>query len=178
MGYVYDQELSKLLAARGIGCAWPDSVGEWKIIDIFYETLIENLYRDLDLVTRVECNRFHSIHISYIEARFYRRTWGIHTGLKILFSRILPCFIAGETKHFLHSRRTDNSWVSADFADRYNSPDVEALFQEMEPHLLRHGLIRPSQEGLAQRLPSNFHIPTILGDPPYSVFDALFHIDV
>ena len=40
MGYVYDQELSKLLAARGIGCAWPDSVGEWKIIDIFYETLI------------------------------------------------------------------------------------------------------------------------------------------
>ena len=59
--------------------------------------------------------------------------------------------------------------------DRLDSPAVAALAERAQPVLERHGLARARRAELETPLPPDLSIPTILSDPPYAVFDALFH---
>jgi hypothetical protein len=59
--------------------------------------------------------------------------------------------------------------------DRFKGTALEPLANRLDSVLARMGWTRLRKEELAVALPSGVDAPTILSDPPYRLFDAVFH---
>jgi hypothetical protein len=179
--------LNKLLHGRSISDQSPWSSNDKEEIAHFYRAICEDLCREFLLSSEIEWEDYGSGYASYIDAWFYRDDDRFkvssspenrqYTGLVVLFSRLSPYFVVGEDSKSWHvNGSSGGSYLpSFELVDDFTHQPVADLFGELEPRLVQRGLIRLRKDDLEQRLPENIRVPTILSDPPYRTFDALFH---
>lgn len=181
-----DDVLKKLLNGQNISDQSPWSSNDEKEIVRFYRAICEDLCREFVLSSKIEWGHYGSGYASYIDAWFYRDNDQFkissspeirqYSGLVVLFSRLSPYFVVGEGIKSWNINGGGTSYLPAfEMVDHFTHQPVADLLREMEPRLLQRGLVRLCKDDLKKLLPENSRVPTILGDPPYRAFDALFH---
>lgn len=107
-------------------------------------------------------------YASFIEAWFYRE--GDYRGLAVFFSKLAPYYVIGEGRKGVFL-------LDYERLDVFEHQNVAALVAPVCGVLDHNGLIRLSKAELAHPLPGScaggFY--TMITQPPWRHFDALFH---
>lgn len=94
----------------------------------------------------------------------------------MLFSRLSLFYVLGEGEKSWQSNGTAASYLpSADFVDDIRTPAVLLLVEPVTAILKARGLVRLRKSELSDPLPPKMHVPTVLNNPPWQHFDALFY---
>lgn len=186
LDFCSDDVLKRLLHGQCISDQSPWSSNDKEEIVRFYKAICEDLCREFVFSSEIEWEDYGSGYASYIDAWFYRDNDQFkvssspecrqYTGLFVLFSRLSPYFVVGEGIKSWNINGGARSYLpSFEMVDHFTYQPVADLFGELEPRLIQRGLVRLWKDDLGQLLPENIRVPTILCDPPYRAFDALFH---
>jgi len=179
-------QIDLLLGQRSITELPPWNSNDEAAVDAFYREACAALMCETGTQSRIEWDHYGSGYASFVDAWFYRPepafksripftyTHG-HTGLIVLLSRLSPYFVMMEGDKGWGERNAASYLPDAREADRLHTAAVRELAARMQPLLEARGLVRLRGADLAQPLPAGLAVPTILGDPPYTVFDALFY---
>ena len=155
------------------------------VVDAFLRRACDDVAARAGVAARIEWDHYGSGYASFVDAWFYRptpafRLPGAHrgeayVGLAVLLSRLSPYFVFLQgTKHW-HEKGGSSDMPSLAGIDAIDSRPVADLARTIEPILESHGLVRVRRGQLSSALPAGTAVPTVLGDPPYTQFDALFH---
>jgi hypothetical protein len=185
-GTLSDEQIGRLLTQRPITDRRPWASNDEGAVDDFYRALCDALCREAQLLARIEWDHYGSGYASFVDAWFYRDAPEFdiervnlrgeeRTGLVVLLNRLAPVYVLMEGEKRWHENGGSSYLPAYDGTDRFDSPVVAALAAEVQPILDRHGLQRLHREELAEALDPVLEVPTILGDRPYTQFDALFY---
>lgn len=176
-----DDDLAALRSRRDFSGEYLWNLDEEKAVDDYYRRVCADLEDVLWAKSRIESGSYGSGYASYIDAWFFRDDADFKTGqgnnfrgLVVVLSRLAPCYAFGEG-HKSGTRTGGSSYLPHLSMIDHFEPPVARLAAAAEPVLDSYGLHRMFKDDLAGLLPSDWKVPTILSDPPYTVFDALFH---
>ena len=174
------------LLDRGPISATPPWSTDQDAVEAVLRALCVQLKGQLNLCSRIEWDHYGCGYASFVDAWFYRPTPEFkskqvipksegYEGLVVLFARFAPYYVFMQgTKHW--DKRGGSDYLpDAMMVDALDAPAVIALAGEMQPLLARAGLTRLSSSDLAAPLDPDIAVPTILSQPPFTQFDALFH---
>ncbi|MEO6920645.1 MAG: hypothetical protein ABI171_16820 [Collimonas sp.] len=179
-------QIELLLSQRSISERQPWASNDELKIQDFYQTVCASVCRDTASLSRIEWRHYSSGYASFIDAWFYKperrfgssgifRKWSHYKGLIVLLSRLSPHFVFMEgEKHWTTTGGSSYMPESA-MLDRLPTPGVAALAAEVQAILESHGLVRAFKDDLSDSLPLDIEVPTILAEPPYTQYDALFY---
>jgi hypothetical protein len=180
------KELDLLLAQECISFDHPWSTRDESQIDSYLKTICEEISLATNTLSRIEWGHYGSGYASFVDAWFYRPTPAFdvpspvrrgeeHVGLVVLLSRLSPYFVFMEGEKRWHTKGGSSYLPAFEGVDSLFSPGVLDLVAPVQKVLEGRGLLRLSKGELSSLLPPGMQVPTILGDPPYIEFDALFH---
>ena len=177
-------DISLLLKAEPITDRQPWASGRERKVEKFYRGVVREIERQAGVKSRNEWDHYGSGYASFIDAWFYAEHEGFrrkeeggecYSGLSVLFSRLSPYYVVAEGVKFWHDTGGSSYLPCLEFVDQIECDAVVELAESVQALLLERGLFRLTRSQLAEPLPKGTHVPTILCDPPYSHFDALFH---
>lgn len=180
------KELNQLLAQECISSGHPWSTRDESQIDSYLKTVCEEISLATNTLSRIEWGHYGSGYASFVDAWFYRPTPAFdvpspvrqgeeHVGLVVLLSRLSPYFVFMEGEKRWHAKGGSSYLPAFQSVDALSSPGVLDLVAPVQTILEDRGLRRLSKTELSSPLHPDLQVPTILGDPPYTEFDALFH---
>jgi hypothetical protein len=180
------KELDQLLAQECISSDHPWSTRDESQIDSYLKTVSEEVSLATNTLSRIEWGHYGSGYASFVDAWFYRSTPAFdvpsplrqgeeHVGLVVLLSRLSPYFVFMEGEKRWHAKGGSSYLPAFEGVDSLSSPGVLDLVAPVQKVLESRGLRRLSKKELSSPLHPDIQVPTILGDPPYVEFDALFH---
>lgn len=188
MSLLTPAQIDRLLSGQSISDRMPWSSGDAQQVDDFYRAVCADIMRETGTQSRIERGHYGSGYASYIDAWFYRPDPSFkpkhplgyeqeYAGLILLLSRLSPCAVMMEgSKGWSVSNRTAASYMpAATMVDELENTVIIALAARVQALLESHGIRRLSHADLAAPLAPALSVPTILTDPPYTEFDALFH---
>lgn len=179
-----DKQLGLLIKEHPIDENLPFNSQEEESVLRFYKPLTKKIEIDRALNSRIEWNHYDSGYASFIDAWFYPSDGSSHIrpqeqhymGIFVLLSRLSRYFVIGQGEKSW-SQNTGSSYLPC--FDGIDNVTHFALVEHINPItkiLQKVGLQRLERNELAQPLPEKFEMPrTILSDPPFHHFDALFH---
>ena len=176
-------EIGRLIQGRPIREPLPFDPANDEAVRRFYGGLVARIEREQDLRSRVEWNHYGSGYASFIEAWFYPaddrarlpgREEG-HAGLVVLFSRLSRCFVLGQDEKRWSPDGGSAGLPNFSTVDDITHPALLPFAGPVTALLTAAGLERLRRQDLAVPLPDTIQVPTILTDPPFRQFDALFH---
>jgi len=179
-------EIELLLSGHSISDANPWGAGNEKVIEDFYRGVVAEVESSTGALSRVEWDHYGSGYASYIDAWFYKvddsfypkihAKYGEHyVGLIVLLSRLSPYFVFMEGEKNWHSHGGSGYLPDYTMVDDLVTPGPKTLAAEVEPILLKNGLVRRRAKDLEAALPQGIHIETNLSDGAYRNFDALYY---
>jgi hypothetical protein len=167
MRILTDDNLQDLLHRKPITAQQPwANQDETKIID-FYRSVISEI-RSTDWLECQMHTDWVSGYASFVSAQFSRPRE--FAGLAFYFSKLSPYYVLGEG-------RKNSFPLDYDRLDFFDHRQVEALVAPVSSVLDNKGLVRLHKEVLAHPLPASYHgnFYTMISQPPWRHFDALFH---
>lgn len=175
------EEIQQLVQGQPL-CRFPLPRPEAMIED-FYRTVAAAICAETATKDRTEWNHYGSGYASFIDAWFYHpdgrcrraREGEHHAGIFVLLSRLSPFYVLGQGEKAWHAKGGSSYLPAMEAIDQIEDSELQHTASLIEPVLGRHGLQRLRREALEELLPSEIHVPTILVNPPFHVFDALFH---
>lgn len=181
-----DLEVNRLLKQQSITERQPWCTEAEQQVDAFYRLVIERVKQRAECLSLAEWDHYGSGYASYIEAFFYRDTPDFavdqplrygneRKGLVVLLSRLSPYYVFMEYERRWHKHGGSSCLPDGTSVDVLTAPAVSQLALQVQPVLDAQGLIRLHAADLAEPLQPGIRVPTILGDPPYTRFDALFY---
>ncbi len=151
----------------------------------FYQGLAQAAARRLKLEFRAEWNHYGSGYASFVDLWFYRDNEEFrlptergqsYRGVFVLLGRLGPHFALGEGQKGWDAQTAGSYLPGLEMVDRFSTRATEQLARQLSDFLgAEYGLARLQAEELTPILDPQCDIPTNLSDPPYSVFDAVFH---
>lgn len=168
MRILTDGNLQDLLYGKPITAQQPwASQDELQIID-FYRSSVTEIRATHWLEGQMRTD-WGSGRASFVSAWFYRQRE--YVTLAVYFSKLSPYYVIGA------GRRKD--WFALDYdrLDLFEHRQVETLVAPVCSVLDGKGLVRLHKEDLAYPLPASYHghFYTMISQPPWRHFDALFH---
>ncbi len=185
--FLSSEAVDRLLRQQSISPAHPWSSNDEALIEGHLKAACAAVEREAQVASRVVWDHYGSGYASFVDAWFYRPTPAFavrrpirhgheHTGLVVLLSRLSPYFVFMEGEQHWHAHGGGRYLPEAGMLDKFHTPAVADLAQEVQPVLERHGLVRAFREPLLEPLALGARrIPTILADRGFTQFDALFH---
>lgn len=177
-----DDDITALLAGRPITHQAPWASGDSAAIDAHLLEACQAIEQALGARSRIVWDDYGSGHASFVDAWFYRAPYGIeekdeqaHTGLVVLFSRLSHRYVFMEGDKSWHAEGSSSYLPGFDLVDRLEADSVVRMAELAQEVLARRGFVRASRAGLGAPLADGLEVPTILGDPPFTQFDALFY---
>ncbi len=178
-------DASKLLN-NDICCDIPPwNSGVETLIEDFLRKLIRDIELSTDTKSFAEFDHYGSGGSSYVDVWFYRKTEEFkrsnnkqhYNGLFILMSRQANYYVVGESERTWTVNESTSSFElpSLKAVDHFKHDCVQKLSNNIEPILNSLGLIRLNKEELSKPLDPDLIVPTILSDPPFALFDAIFN---
>lgn len=179
-----ETELRKLIAAQPAGEDWPFAGGTEAEIEGHLKRIVAQLGRSALLEVEAEFGHYGSGYASYVHVFVYKKNRGSTRrrgdvdwidGVAVYLCRLAPVAVYGAEQR---TRGATGSSFEFLCAERLYEPPPGNWDQEVgeiEQKLRSFGLELPSKAELGTTLPFDARIPTILAEPPYRVFDALFY---
>lgn len=166
-----EQQLSLLLRGEPI-CQDPPWCQGVKSVEDYYRWVLAEVERKTGWKCEVEWGHYGSGYASYVDVWIHQpHSPGL--GLGLLLSRLSPYFVFFQNQVDLRNgRRTTYSLPDLELTDDYADSKLAAAVQKV---LEEQQLVRLYAQELTHPLPPGTAVPTLLGDPPYSQWDALFY---
>jgi hypothetical protein len=179
-----DEQLKTVIAGNAVGDRQPYSEGDHEKIERHLANLVKKLQRSKRLQIEADFKNYGSGYASYVPVFCYkskeasterRGASRIITGISLYLARLAPVAVWGPETNWRSRNGATGGFLSA--RNVYERPEGawDLEFEEIFALLDIDGLSRPPREWLVRPLGFEAQIPTILADPPYRVFDALFY---
>jgi hypothetical protein len=185
MSVLNNSEIDSLLRGQPITDEWPWNISDEATIDRHYKDVLAEVCRRCAVLEKSEWNHYGSGYASYVDCWLYQETDEFRSGprdhfhgLVILLSRLSHFYVIGEGEKSWHSHGGVSYMLGFDLVDGVKTPAVARVVEPVCAVLDGRGLVRLRKNQLSDPLPPWTRIPgvlTILSDPPYLHFDALFH---
>lgn len=180
-----ESQLRMLIAGQPFGDFPPYQQGDQEGIEGYLRRIVAGLTRSKLIEVEAIFNHYGSGYASYVDIFCYKRK-GLSTrhekgvkwinGITVYLSRLAPFSAWGPGERTRHETGGSSDYLEGRKVGELPPGDWAAEVNEITTKLVtEYGITIPSREELVQRLPFKAIIPTILGDPPYTVFDALFY---
>ncbi|WP_256080918.1 hypothetical protein [Massilia sp. YIM B04103] len=183
---ISDNEISSLLSQQTISPQYPWATNDLQEIEKFFKFIILELERKSHVKSRVEWGHYGSGYASFVDAWLYRESADFdakyrpthgksYAGLVVLLSRLSPYFVLLEGEKSWDGNGGSSYLPQFDAIDAFQTLSVAELAEQVQPILEGHGLIRLSHSMLDEPLNPKFHVPTVLTDRAFTLFDAFFY---
>lgn len=177
-----EAQITALLAQRSITNKWPWSTNDEATIDGNIRNIIAKVRQDVSLLDKTEYGHYGSGYSSYVDCWLYREgmnfqfsTGNYYWGLVVLFSRLSNYYVIGEGQK-TWSEKGGSSYLPAfEFVDQVRQPATLSILDDVCAVLNSQGLVRLYAAELSRVLSDEIQVPTILEDPPWRDFDAIFY---
>ena len=177
------EEVERLIRGQPVREPLPFDPADGRSLMEFYGSLVRRIERERGLCCRAEWSSYGSGYASFVEVWFYPadgsgRLSGRdehHAGLVVLLSRLSPYFVLGQDEKTWSVTAGSGSLPNFSTVDNLTHPAILAQVAPVTALLTSAGLRRLHRPDLAALLPEACRVPTILSDPPFRQFDALFH---
>jgi hypothetical protein len=152
-------------------------------IEEFYKKIITEITVKFSLLDETEYDNYGSGYGSYIDCFLYRKDDNFRfgngesfNGLNILLSRLSNYYALGSTWHSWRGKhKASGSMPHLDSIDNFKETPIIELVNPVSSVLEKYGLVRLEKQQLSELLHPGKFVPTILSDPPWYYFDALFY---
>lgn len=179
--YLDDVKIQTLLKLNRICEDWPWSTDDDRVIDDHLKAVVVSVCAACDLQDRSEFDDYGSGYASFVDVWLYRDhdvfrfdKGNCFWGLVLLFSRLSNCYVIGQGQKIWHEQGGSSYLPSFEFVDDVRQPALLAIVEDVCRVVDSKGFRRLRKEELSETLAEHVDIPTILGDPPFRHFDALF----
>lgn len=177
-----EAQIEELLAQRSITDEWPWSTNDEATIDEHIKNIVAKVRLEVGLLDKSEYGHYGSGYSSFVDCWLYceddifQFASGNHYwGLVVLFSRLSKYYVIGEGQKTWHEKGGSSYMPAYEFVDQVRHPATLSIVDDVCAVLNSQGLVRLSAEKLSGVLPDRIQVPTILDDPPWRVFDAIFY---
>ena len=168
-----------------VGEAWPYAGGLDGDIEAHLQKMVAAFEQSKFTAVEADFNSFGCGYASFVElfcfkkdGSFTRRFLGSGqemTGIVVYVSRLAPVATWGAERRTRHARGGSSTLLSYDTLDTMPDGDWKAVWEEVQAMLTQHGIELASGSQLNTLLPFLAVLETNLGEPPYRLFDLLFH---
>jgi hypothetical protein len=150
------------------------------------KSAVKNVWHDLEQSKQiaVESEGYGSGYASYLDIFCYKsdrsssRVAGLSTtidGIALYLCKLAPVAVMGAMTKTKSKNGGSSSFLRPDDLNKLPSGDWNSVVAEIELKLEKQNFVLLEPQVLQQTIPFEAQIPTILGDPPYQIFDAFFH---
>jgi hypothetical protein len=171
-----NDNLQAMASGGVVGSSWPYDRGSEEDIEAYLKNVVAELGRSRILEVNAELMHYGSGFASFVHVFCYKRNdkSTVHNvdmdctdGIAVYLGRLGPVAAYGpEHRTRSYRRGRLGELPPGDWNEEIN---------EIKDKLQRFGFYLPSREELSKELPFPADIPTILGEQPYRVFDAVFY---
>ena len=175
-------QIEKLITGKSISEEWPWSTNNEATVDNHIKDIIYEVRRKMRLLDKTEYGHYGSGYASYVDSWLYRNDEKFRlgagnnfVGMVVLFSRLSKFYVAGEGAKTWTSEESSSYLVNFDFVDKFQYSPTRNIANDVCSLLESRGLTRLFAHDLSEVLPGDINIPTILSEPPYRHFDALYY---
>lgn len=177
-----NDQIDRLLNQKPISDVWPWDSSDELSVEKHLKAVVAELRRENRLIDKTEYGHYGSGYASFIDCWLSRETdefkagkGHCYWGLVILFSRLSNYYVIGQGSKSWSSGSAASYMPSIDMVDNIECGFLEDLAKSICKTLGNRGFVRLSKAQLSGILAKDVKIPTILSDPPWCDFDALFY---
>jgi len=177
-----EDDIASLLRQQPITDEWPWSTKNEPAIYQHIQDIITEIGSKNRLLDRTEFGHYGSGYASFVDCWLYREddefrfdSGNCYWGLVVLFSTLSQYYVIGEGQKTWHRRGGSSYLPSFQLVDQINHPAIQQIVDGVCISLRDRGLVRAHVSDLTSELPRETDVPTILSDPPWRHFDALFY---
>lgn len=185
--------LRDLVDGFAVSDVYPYSTGNSRKIEKLLSQLVGRLSDIGSLSIDADFDNYGSGYASYVSLEISKRdksdvikehhSNGVSlttNGLMVYLSRVAPVVVYGGafwTKTYANGKETGGSshFLEPDMLEDLPAKAWECELESIKTILTDYGFRIPFKEELARNLDFEINIPTLLGEPPYRVFDCFFY---
>ncbi|WP_010098295.1 hypothetical protein [Ornithinibacillus scapharcae] len=181
-----NQELQRIIAGDPIGVFYPYNLKEYnhQEIDTYISKVVGSFGGIRNLLHEADFNSYGSGYASYVDVFCWKRD-GTSTqideyettidGIRVYINRLAPIAILGSDQVTKHRNGGSSGFIHSHTVNRLPPGDWTEQVESIKKVLDKFQYKIMDKSYLHQALPFQAKIPTILADPPYKIFDALFY---
>jgi hypothetical protein len=151
------------------------------------KSAVKNVLHDLEQskqITVESDDGYGSGYASYLDIFCFKkdgsstRVTGLSTtidGIALYLCKLAPVAVMGAMTKTKSKNGGSSSFLRSEDLNKVPSGDWNSLVAEIKLKLEKQNFVLLEPKILKQKMPFEAKIPTILGDPPYQIFDAFFH---
>lgn len=177
-----ENDIRSLLRQEPITDEWPWNTKDENTIHGNIKDIIAEIRRNQRLLDKTEFGHYGSGYASYVDCWLYREDddfrfdkKNCYWGLVVLFSTLSKYYVVGQGQKTWHKKGGSSYLPAFQFVDQIEHPAVQQITDRVCVVLADRGLIRAHADDLSSLLPRDISVPTILANPPWRHFDALFY---
>jgi hypothetical protein len=169
---ITNELLEKLIAGKSVGGS---------------KSAVKNVLHDLEQSKQIAVesdDSYGSGYASYLDVFCFKkdgsssRVSGFTTiidGISLYLCKLAPVAVMGAMTKTKSKNGGSSSFLRPEDLNKLPSGDWSQVIIEIKLKLEKQNFILLEPKSLKQEMPFETYIPTIIGDPPYQIFDAFFH---
>lgn len=181
-----NEELKRIIETNPVGDFYPFNLKEYNDVaaDEYISKVVGSLAAIKNLAYETEFDSYGSGYASYVEVFCYKKdgssseerdgVLGID-GIRIYVCRLTPVAVIGKGKVTKHDKGGGSDFLPSQNVDVLPSGDWEEMAGGIRDVLARYHFKVLDSKYVNLPLPFKAEIPTIIGDSPYKIFDAIFY---
>lgn len=184
--YFSNEELKRIIETKPVGGFYPYNLKEYDddAADEYISKVVGSLAAIKNLDYKAEFEHYGSGYASYVEVFCYKKDGSSSEerngvleidGIRIYICRLTPVAVIGKGRVTKHDKGGSSDFLPSQNVDVLPSGDWEEMAAGIRGVLARYHFKDLDSNYVSQPLPFEADIPTLLGDPPYKIFDALFY---
>jgi hypothetical protein len=176
--------LRKLIAGQPSGDMAPYQAGDADEIERYLKRILRDLEDSRNIKLSADFNHYGSGYASYVDVFCWKKDGSAEStvkdccttnGISLYLNRLAPCAVWGVNQRTQSAQSGSYGFLRVETMGVHPPGDWSEFIAEVERKLKKWNIEIPSRERLLPSLSFEVTIPTILSDPPYHVFDALFY---
>ncbi len=180
--FLTQEEIELLLEQQPITDQWPWNTGDEDVVHPHIKDVVAEVRRKNRLLDQSEFDHYGSGYASFVDCWLYREddafrfaAGDCYWGMVVLFSTLSYYYVIGEGQKTWEKTSGSSYLPDLEMVDQLTHPAIQEIADNVCAVLDDRGLVRLRADDLSTLLACDVSIPTILGDPPFREFDALFY---
>lgn len=175
--------LQSMIRCESVGQRWPYVGGSERDIEKHLKKTVAKLKRIKGVGIEAEFGHYGSGYASYVDIFCYPKDrssqWeddGVLRvrGVSVYLSRLAPLAVLGQTERSRLKGGSSFDFLYPEDVESFSDDDCSSFVDKVRGIVVEFGFTFMDRETAMTQLPFDADIPTILSEPPYRVFDAVF----
>lgn len=181
-----NEELRRIIEGNPVGEFYPYNLSEYdhEAVNDYISSVVGSISAIKNLAIEANFDSYGSGYASYVDIFCYKKDGSSSEqkdyelwidGIRVYINRLAPVAIFGESEITKHRNGGSSDFISNHSAGSLPPGDWEDEIRGIKRVLEKYHFTILDKTYLNEPLPFQAKIPTILSDPPYKLFDALFY---